>query len=250
MRLRASHELPGSEIVRGTRKRANALRGQQVGLDSRGDAAGDFVLHGEDVAELAVVAFGPVMAAGCRIDELRADAQPLAGAAHAAFEHVADAELARDLFHVDRTVLVDERRVAGDDEQPADAGEPGDQVLGNAVGKILLIGIAAHIGERQDRDRGTVGQRQSGVLPVCRGVDRSERVVAGPGVASSRTSPTKRMPLRGRVLIRRCLSPVSPMALRAALMRLNSADSDTMRPCHTEASRSSLLTTRSRCRIK
>jgi len=27
------------------------------------DAAGDFILHGEDIAELAVVLFGPVMAA-------------------------------------------------------------------------------------------------------------------------------------------------------------------------------------------
>ena len=32
------------------------------------------------------------------------------------------AKVARDLFHVDGAVLVDERRVAGDDEQPADAG--------------------------------------------------------------------------------------------------------------------------------
>ena len=39
---------------------------------ARGDAAGDFVLHGKDVAELAVVPFCPVMAAGHRIDELRA----------------------------------------------------------------------------------------------------------------------------------------------------------------------------------
>ena len=115
----------------------------------------------------AVVAFGPVMAAGRRVDELRADAQLLAGPAHAAFEHVADAKLARDLLHIDRAALVDERRVAGDDEQPADAGQPGDQVLGDAVGKILLIGIAAHIGERQHRDRGTVGQRQRRCSPCA-----------------------------------------------------------------------------------
>jgi hypothetical protein len=70
-----------------------------------------------------------------------------------------DAELARDLLHIDGAAFVDERRVAGDDEQPADAGEPGDQVLGDAVGKVLLLGIAAHIDEWQDRDRRTVGQR-------------------------------------------------------------------------------------------
>ena len=88
--------------------RANALRGQQVRLDRRRDAAGDLVLHGENVAELAVVSFGPVMAAGRRIDELRGDAQPVAGPAHAAFEHVAHAERARDFLHVDGAVLVDE----------------------------------------------------------------------------------------------------------------------------------------------
>ena len=160
MRLRAGDELPGAEIVGRTRKGANAFGRQQVGLDGRGDTAGDLVLHGEDIAELPVVAFGPVMGAGDRVDELRADAQPVAAAAHAAFEHVADAKLARDLAHIDSAVLVDEGGVAGDDEQPSDAGKPGDQILGNAVGKIVLIRVAAHIGERQHRDRGAIGQRQ------------------------------------------------------------------------------------------
>src|SRR5271169_4629441 len=36
------------------------------------------------------------------------------------------------------------------------------------------------------------------------------------GLASSRTSPTKRRPLRARVLIRRCSAPLSPIASRAA----------------------------------
>ena len=36
------------------------------------------------------------------------------------------------------------------------------------------------------------------------------------------------MPLRGSVLIRRCVSPLSPIAVRAALMQLVSADSETI----------------------
>ena len=67
---------------------------------------------------------------------------------------------------------------------------------------------------------------------------------------SSRTTPTKRNPLRGSVLISRCCPPLSPIALRAALIRVVSADSETLRPAQTEASRSSLLTTRSRFSIK
>ncbi len=43
-----------------------------------------------------------------------------------------------------------------------------------------------------------------------------------------------------------CSLPLSPIALRAALMRLVNVESDTIRPPHTEAMRSSLLTTRSR----
>ena len=43
-----------------------------------------------------------------------------------------------------------------------------------------------------------------------------------------------------------CASPLSPTALRAALMRLVKVESDTIRPPQIEARRSSLLTTRSR----
>ena len=44
-----------------------------------------------------------------RVDKLRADAQSTAGTTYTALKHVADAKLARDLFHIDRAMLVDER---------------------------------------------------------------------------------------------------------------------------------------------
>ena len=73
---------------------------------------------------------------------------------------------------------------------------------------------------------------------------------AGPGgrggIGLLRTAPTKRTPLRGRVRIRRCSSPLSPMAARAELTRLLRVASETMRPRQTAAIRSSRLTTRSR----
>src|SRR5216684_740316 len=73
--------------------------------------------------------------------------------------------------------------------------------------------------------------------------------VAWVGVLSSTcvcTAPMKRRPLRGMVRISCCFWPLSPTAFRAALIRLVSVDSDTIRPPQTEAIRSSLLTTRSR----
>jgi len=84
-------------------------------------------------------------------------------------------------------------------------------------------------------------------------IDAATRAGAGPGPAGangvadpSRTSPTKRKPFRGTVRISFWPLPLSPIAIRAALIRLVRVESDTIRPCHTNAIRSSLLTTRSR----
>src|SRR5438552_7186611 len=100
------------------------------------------------------------MRAGFGIDQLRGDAHPVAALAHAAFEHIAHAEFAADLLHIDRLALVGEARIAGDDEEPADAAERGDDLLDHAVGEILLLRVAARILERQDGDRRLVRQRE------------------------------------------------------------------------------------------
>ena len=88
--------------------------------------------------------------------------------AHAALEHVAHAELPRDLAHIRSLALVDEAGVAGDDEQPAQARERGDDVLGDPVGEVLLLRLAAHVGEGQDGDRGPVRALTSALRPVRR----------------------------------------------------------------------------------
>ena len=75
-------------------------------------------------------------------------------------------------------------------------------------------------------------------------------VAAPAGPCASRTGPTKRKPLRGSVLMRRCSSPESPIAVRAAFRRVVSAASDTIRPFQMTLMRSSLLTTRSLLRIR
>ena len=99
------------------------------------------------------------MRAACRVDQLRGDAHPVSAFAHRAFQDIADAELAADLLHIDCPALVSEGRIAGDDKQPADAGERGDDLLDHAVGEVFLLRIAAHIGKGQDRDRRLVGER-------------------------------------------------------------------------------------------
>ena len=48
-------------------------------LDDPGDAGGNLVLYGEDVAEVAVVAIGPDVSAGDCIDKFGAEAGSAAG---------------------------------------------------------------------------------------------------------------------------------------------------------------------------
>jgi len=79
------------------------------------------VLQFEDVVERAVEAVGPDMRAARRVDQLGGDAHPVGGFAHRAFEHIAHAQLARHLLHIDGLAFVGKTRIAGDHEQP---GQP------------------------------------------------------------------------------------------------------------------------------
>ena len=87
---------------------ANLLGRIQLRLDRRDHPLGDLVLHRENVGEVAVVALGPDVVAGCGFDQLRGDADAVAGFAHAAFEHIAHAKLAANLLHIDGLALVGE----------------------------------------------------------------------------------------------------------------------------------------------
>jgi hypothetical protein len=94
------------------------------------------------------------------VDKLAGNAHPVAGLAHASFQHVAHAELATDLPHIDRLALVGEGRVARDDIQLRQLRKISDDVFANTVGKILLFGISAHICEGKNGDRRLIGQRE------------------------------------------------------------------------------------------
>ena len=61
---------------------------------------------------------------------------------------------------MDGLAFVDEGGIAGDDEEPPQLGQSRDDVLADAVGKILLFGFAAHIDEGEHRNGRAVGQRQ------------------------------------------------------------------------------------------
>src|SRR6266536_1192603 len=109
------------------------LRLFEPGRDRADDALGHLVLELENVLERAVETVGPQMRPVCRIDELRRDAHPVGRLAHAAFEHVTDAELATDLLYVYGMTLVGEARIAGDHEYIAKPRQCRSDILNDPV---------------------------------------------------------------------------------------------------------------------
>ena len=61
------------------------------------------------------------MGAGTCVDQLSGDAHAITGFTDRALEHIAGAELAADLPDIKRLALVGKARIAGEDEEPADA---------------------------------------------------------------------------------------------------------------------------------
>ena len=103
------------------------------------DLLGDFVLHLKDIDNILVEAFGPyVIPAASRVDKLRVDAQTSGRSARAAFKDVLHAKFLRDLPYVDGLALVGEGRIAGDHEEVPERRQLRDDVLGDAVDKVLL----------------------------------------------------------------------------------------------------------------
>ena len=93
------------------------------------------------------------MAAGRGVDELHIDAHAIAAVLNAAFEDIANIQVAADRLHVERLALVSESRVAGDHDGAAETREIGREALRDAVDEMLLLRVAADICEGQNDDR-------------------------------------------------------------------------------------------------
>ena len=204
MRQRAHHQIPRIHVVGRLAPGPEILGGIELRLDRRDHGLGDFVLHGEHVGEIAVVALRPEVTAGGDVDELGGDAHMVAVLAHAAFDDIADAELLADLLVMDGFALVDERGIPRDHIEPAQLRQRGDDVLADAFRKIFLLGLAGDIGKRQHRDRRAIERRELPAAAVRRWARASGAHRGGlraPFAAFGCTSPTKRKPFRAMVRI-------------------------------------------------
>ena len=78
---------------------------------------------------------------------------PVPVLSHRTLEQIGDVELLADVARVDRLSLERERRRSRRDAQSGNLGERADEIVRDAVGEILLRGVAAEIRERQNGDR-------------------------------------------------------------------------------------------------
>src|SRR5262245_51303898 len=101
------------------------------------------------------------MCPGGGIDKLPCNADPIGRFPDTALEEVAHAQLTADLLNVHGSALVREARIARDHKQPAETRQSSNDVLDHSVGKVLLLGIAAHVRERKHRDRRLVRESKS-----------------------------------------------------------------------------------------
>src|SRR5262249_46486687 len=128
------------------------LGGEHARLDCADHACGDLVLKIEDIVELSVVAISPEVAAAGGIDELASDANAVTALAHASFKDVAHAKPTRDVPDIEGLPTELEGGCARRDIEPTQARQPGDNLLDDTIGEVVLLWIAAHVLKRQDRD--------------------------------------------------------------------------------------------------
>ncbi len=119
-----------------------------------GDGCGYLVLHRKYVRQLAVETLRPQVGPISRGDQLRGHADAIARAPHAPFENIGHAQRLGDPADVGVLPLEGERGSARDYFQPGNLCQGVDDLLRQAVAEVLLLLVAAHIGEGQYRDGG------------------------------------------------------------------------------------------------
>jgi hypothetical protein len=125
-----------------------------------------------------IEALGPNVIAGLGFDQLDRNAQTISNRTQAAFNDISHPEFAADLADVMRLSFVRKRGITSDDKEARDAREQRDDVFGNAVGEVFVVPAFRHVVERQNRNRGFVGERKR-FARLC-GVDRHRRTIGDP----------------------------------------------------------------------
>ena len=116
------------------------------------DRLGQLVLELEHVGGPALVLVRPALEAVGGAGELHRDAEPVACAPHRAGDHALHAQRAADLLHRRRLSPVGVGRGASRHPDVGQTGQGVGQLVGHAVGEVLVPGIAARVHEGKDGD--------------------------------------------------------------------------------------------------
>ena len=108
MRPRQKTDFVGTEIVGASSGRLRLLRRFDLWRNHGHNGLRHFLLYREDVLQHAVVALGPDVVAGKRVNKLASHTNPIRRLPDAALQHIADAEFAADLPDIGRLALVGE----------------------------------------------------------------------------------------------------------------------------------------------
>ncbi len=116
------------------------------------DLRRDFVLNGENIDEIAIVGLRPQVPVRSAFNQLRCNPDPVAGLANRSLEHIANIQGISDLGNVYFLTAIRKRRRPRDHAQLFYLGEQVQELLGDTVREVLLLGIGTHVDEWQDGD--------------------------------------------------------------------------------------------------
>src|SRR5215475_9934722 len=158
---------------------ASCLKLNKLGIQRVGQPGHNFVLHIEQIGNRLVEAFSPKLNASFSVDQLYIYPKPFAAALHGSAKRVTNVQLAADLPEVDGFILVREGGMSADHEQTTNARQVSGQTLSHAIHEVLLLRVAAQVGERK-HDNGQTRRRIWGRLRVATVRGRANRLYCEP----------------------------------------------------------------------
>src|SRR5277367_975295 len=106
-------------------RRAPSSNGDKLCIERLGETRDNFVLHVEAVGQGFIESLRPKMTAASGVDQLDADAHPIAATLNAPRQDIANVQLAADLHYVEGLALVRHSRVVGDVQDARQARKVG-----------------------------------------------------------------------------------------------------------------------------
>ncbi len=129
---------PGAQIARSGPHDLAPLLIANLGFDAGADRLRDVVLDLENIFGLPVILFRPDAVGRVRVDQLHADPDASASAAHTSLDDIMRAGLASDLGKIVSPAPKARGCIAGEHPKPSVFGKLGDDVCGDAVRKVVL----------------------------------------------------------------------------------------------------------------